>query len=325
MDKHKAAASVRAAVYSPRRLLAIHAGAAVGLSLILSIISFVLDYAISPSGGLGSMDLQAALSTAQIVLRLVQVVLTPFWAAGLCYAAIGIARNARTLPSDLTEGFHRFKPLLSSGILITLQYVARSIVSVYISSQLMVFTPLARTLYDAGMAMEKNPDLDLYALLGDAFVPVMATYFSIFALVFLAVSAPVFYRYRMTNYLIVDEQEKGGVRAMLRSRMLMHRRRWELAKLDLSFWWYYLLLALGMVLCYGDLILAAAGVALPIPDAVAYWVFLCLGLLTQLGVKVLAGPKVAVTYAHRYDRYLNEEPPKPKVKQVNPKDLPWTY
>ena len=325
MDKHNAAASVRAAVYPPRRLLAIHAGATVALSLVLSIISFVLNYAINPSGGLGSMDLQAALSTAQIVLQLVQVVLTLLWAAGLCYAAIGIARGARAIPSDLTEGFSRFKPLLSSGILIALQYVTRAIISVYLSAQLMAFTPLAQTLYDAAEALEEHPDMALTALLGDAFVPVVATFIGIFVVVFLAVSAPVFYRYRMTSYLIVDGEEKGGIRAMLRSRMLMQRRQWELAKLDLSFWWYYLLLAVGMVLCYGDLILAAAGVTLPIPDIAAYWLFLCLGLLVQLGVKILAGPKVAVTYAHRYDRYRSEGPPQPKVKQVDPKDLPWTY
>lgn len=325
MEKHDAAGSLRAAAYPPSRLLAIHGGAMVGLSLVLSVISFVLDHAIEPSGGLGSMDLQAALSTAQVMLRLAQVIVAPFWAAGLCYAAIGIARGRRTGPSDLTEGFSRFKPLLTSSLLIGVQYLVRGFISVYISSQMMVFTPVASKLYDAALKLEEEPELGLATLLGDDFVPVLVTYAVIFAVVFLAVSLPVFYRYRLTSYLIVDGQEKGGIRAMLRSRMLMLRRRWELAKLDLSFWWYYLLLGLGMVLCYGDLILAAAGVALPVPDAAAYWIFLCLGLLAQLSVKVLAGPKVAVTYAHRYDRYLEEAPPKPKVRQVDPNDLPWVY
>ncbi|MBQ3215221.1 MAG: DUF975 family protein [Oscillospiraceae bacterium] len=325
MDKQSAAASLRTAVYPPRRLLAIHAGVTAGLALVLSIISFILNYAITPAGGLGSLDLQAALSTAQVTLRLMQMVLTPFWAAGLCAAALSLARGLRTTPADLTAGFRRFKPLLTSGLTIGIHYLGRGIISMYLSSTLLGFTPLAQTLYDASDVLEKNPEMPLDELLGDAFVPIMVTFFAIFAVVFLAVSLPVFYRYRMTGYLILDEQEKSGVRATLRSRIMMQRRRWDLAKLDLSFWWYYLLLGLGMTLCYGDLILSAAGIALPIPDTVAYWLFLCLGLLMQLGVKILAGPKVAVTYAHRYERYRSSDPPARKPKQVDPKDLPWTY
>ncbi len=325
MDKYSAAASLHNAAYSPKRLLAIHSGAAVVLSLVLSVISFVLNYAISPSGGLGSMDLQAALSTAQVMLRLVQVVLTPFWTAGLCYAAIGIARGITARPSDLLEGFRRFKPLLTSGILIGLQYAARALISTYISSQLLAFTPLSMKIYDATLALQKDPELDPRTLLGEAYVPVMVTFVCIFAVVFLAVCAPVFYRYRMTRYLIMDAQETGGIRAMMRSRMVMHRRRWELAKLDFSFWWYYALIALGLALCYGDLILSALGVTLPIPDGTAYWLFLCLGLLTQLAVKTLAGPQVAVCYAHRYLRYLTEEPPIPKPRQTPSQNVPWTY
>ena len=325
MEKHDAAASLRAAAYPPSRLLAIHSGVMAGVSLVIAAISYILEHAIKPAGGLSAMDLQATLSTIQVMLRLAQLVVMPFWAAGLSYAAIGIARGRRTGPSDLTEGFYRFKPLLTSNLLIAVQYLVRAFISLYLSLQLMVFTPVAHKLYDAAVKLEEEPELGLAALLGQDYVPVMVTYAVIFGVVFLAVCLPVFYRYRLTSYLIMDDQEKGGIRAMLRSRMLMLRRRWDLAKLDLSFWWYYLLLGLGMALSCGDLILAAAGVTLPVPDGVAYWIFLCLGLLVQLAVKILAGPKVAVTYAHRYDRYLKDLPPQRKVKQVDPADLPWTY
>ena len=58
---------------------------------------------------------------------------------------------------------------------------------------------------------------------------------------------------------------------------------------------------------YGEVILDLVGVKLPIPGVVAYWVFLLLGLVAQLAVQTLAGPKVAVTYAHCYDRFLNTD------------------
>lgn len=316
MDKKNAVSSLRNAAYSPKILLAIHSGALIGLSLLLSLVSYILNKAIQPSGGLDSMNLQALLTTAQLVLQLAQLVVTPFWTAGLCYAAIGIARGRKTVPADLLSGFHQFLPILSSSLFIGFQYMWRVFLSVFLSSQILTFTPAGSIVYEAAQSIEDlTAEVDVQALLGENFILVMATYAGIFALVMLVLVVPVFYRYRMTTYLIMDGQEKGGLRAMLRSRMLMFRRRWALAKLDLSFWWYYLLLTLCASLGVGDLILQAVGVSLPVSDTVAYWLFLSLGLGSQLLVKVLAGPKVAVTYAHCYDRFLNEtSAPEPPVE-----------
>ena len=314
MDKYNAGVSLRNAAYSPKILLAIHSGALIGLSLLLSLVSYILNKAIQPSGGLESLGLQAVLATAQLVLQMTQLVVTPFWTAGLCYAAIGIARGRKTVPSDLLMGFNKILPIVTSSLMIGFQYMWRVFLSVFLSSQIVAFTPAGSILYEAAQKIEDvTAEADVVALLGDDFIPVMATYGGILLLVMLVLVVPVFYRYRMTTYLIMDGQEKGGLRAMLRSRMLMFRRRWALAKLDLSFWWYYLLLTLCASLGMGDLILQTVGVTLPMSDAVAYWVFLSLGLGSQLLVKTLAGPKVEVTYAHCYDRFLNEaslpEPP----------------
>lgn len=308
MDKFNAGISLRNAAYSPRKLLLIHSGALIGLSLVLSVISYLLNFAIRPSGGLGSMNLQATLSTAQAGLQLLQALVTPFWAAGLCFAAIGIARGQAVSPRDLTSGFHKIGPIVSSTLMIGLQYTWRFFLSTMLSSQILMLTPVANTLYEAMAKVEDGTaQVDMQALLGDDFIPVAVTYIGVTVLVALVIIVPVFYRYRMTTYLIMDGQDSGGLRAMFHSQIMMFRRRWELAKLDLGFWWYYLLLVLGMVLCYGDLILSLLNVSLPVSDTVAYWIFLALGLAVQLAVKVLAGPKVAVAYAHCYDRFLNGE------------------
>lgn len=306
MDKYNAQVSLENADYSPKRLLALHAGVMIGISLLLSIISHFLNHTIQPSGGLEALNSQALLTTAQTVLQWTQTLVTPFWAAGLTYAAIGIARGRETFPRDLTAGFHKFAPLLTSTLVVSLQYGWRMMLGTMLASQILLFTPAAETLYAASEKIESlTSEADLQALLGGELLPVMLTCGVILTLVLLVLVVPVFYRYRMTTYLIMDGQESSGLRATLRSRMMMLNRRWELAKLDLSFWWYYLLLALGMALCYGDMILGAAGISLPMSEQEAYWIFLGLGLLAQLLVKIYAGPKVAVTYAHCYDRFLN--------------------
>lgn len=304
MDKYNADISLRNATYSPKKLLLIHSGALIGFSLVLSLISYLLNYAIQPSGGLSSMGLQATLSTAQSGLQLVQMLVTPFWAAGLSFVAIGIVRGQTVSPRDLTAGFQKIGPITSSTLMIGLQYLWRVFLGSLLSTQILMLTPVGNTLYEASAKMqESTTDLDMQTLLGDDFI----IYFSVTALVMLALVVPVFYRYRMTTYLIMDGQEATGSRAMFHSRIMMFRRRWELAKLDLSYWWYYLLLMLSATLSMGDIILNLAGIRLPFSGTVSYWLFLGLGLGAQLLVNVLAGPKVTVAYAHCYERFLNGE------------------
>lgn len=307
MDKYNAGISLQNAAYSPRKLLLIHSGALLGLSLVLSAISYLLNFAIQPSGGLGSMNLQALLSTAQVGLQLIQTLVTPLWAAGLIYIAISIARGNQVAPRDLAAGFQKFGPIFTSTLMVGLQYLWRVFLSTFLSAQILSFTPVATKLYEATANIEDVTAVDPQVLLGDDYIPIVLAYLGVTLLVMLVLVLPVFYRYRLTTYLIMDGQERGGSTAMLRSRILMFGRRWELAKLDLSFWWYYLLLMLSMSLSYGDVILDLLGVTLPIPSKVTFWGFLVLGLLAQLAVQVLAGPKVAVTYAHCYDRFLHRD------------------
>lgn len=309
MDKHNASVSLRNASYSPKGLMAIYSGVLVALSVLLMVVNTVLG-AIQTSGGLDSMNMKAMLSTAQMALLIIKAVLLPFWAAGLCFVAIGLARGQSVGPKDLTAGFRKILPIIISKLFIGLQYAGRIalsfVLSSVLSSQILMFTPAAGKLYEVAENMENLMELgDYQTLLGDDIWLVMGVCVGVFTVVTLILLGPVFYRYRMTTYLIMDGQERGGLRAMLRSCMLMFRRRWELAKLDLSFWWYYLLLALCSGLCFGDVILLGLGVTLPVSDTVLYWVFIALGFGAQLAVEILAGPKVAVTYAHCYDRFLN--------------------
>jgi len=327
MEKYDAAESLRNAAYPPRRLMAVYGGVWAVFLLVCAGVSFGLN-AVNIKGGLDTISLQTILTTAQLILPLAGAVLLPAWMAGLWTVALGIARGQQMRPHNLTDGFSRLLPLLASGLLMGVQYAFRGYISMIISSSLLNFTPAGMKMMNAALEVNNGAEPDLRVLLGNDYAWVMGTLYVLFAVVFIAICLPVFYRYRMTGYLIADRQESGGIRAMLRSRMLMFRRRWELAKLDLRFWWYYLLLLLGVAVSCGGWIVELAGLSLPIPHAAVYWICLVAGALIVLGVQVLAGPKVAVTYALRYDRYLQEPPPppsEPKRPQVAPEALPWQY
>ena len=61
------------------------------------------------------------------------------------------------------------------------------------------------------------------------------------AVLYLIVMLPMSYSYRMSFYRIMDNNPPRARRAIAQSRAMMKGRKWKLFRLDLSFWWYYLL------------------------------------------------------------------------------------
>ena len=318
--KQNAGESLADASYSPNRLILIHTAAMLALSLVLMALNQVLSNAMGSAGGLSGMGTQAMLSTAQVVLQLVSIAVTPFWSAGLVRAALGYARRQEVSPETLLEGFRRWKPVLSSALLMGIHYLAIGFVAMYLSVQLFMFTPFAAPMYEAAIALNADPSADIVALLGDSLTGMTVAYMGFFLVVYGLLALPIFYRYRMVNYLIVDGEGMGGLQAMLTSRIMMRRKRIKLFKLDLSFWWFYLLEFGISALCFGYLI-----PGLPMSEDAAYWVCQIIAMGGQLALYYFAKPKLEVTYAHCYEALLAPEPevvdPVPKAPQKHP----WTY
>lgn len=307
---------------SSRRIVLIHAVISMGVSLVLTLLSSLLERTVSSGGGLRGMDAQAALSTAQVVLQLAGAVAMPFWNAGLIFAALGWMKGECVTPRNLMEGFRRFKPVLSSGLMIGIQYLTRSIISVYLTVMLVMATPFAAPAYRLAVMLEENPQLDPSTVQLDGITGLYAAAAIIFVLVFCVLSFPVYYRYRMVNYIIMDEEKVGGLRAMFQSRLMMRHRIRKLVRVDLSFWWYYALELVLSVVSLGAMLAEIFGIPLPVGSDAAHWVFLLVAAGGHLALRWWAGPKMEVTYALCYREFLQpEEPPAPKP----PKAHPWTY
>ena len=318
--KQDAEQTLSSASYSPNRLVLIHTAAALVLSLALMAISQILSGSMGSAGGLSGMGTQTILATAQVMLQLVSVAVTPFWTAGIVSAAVGYVRRQEVSAGSLLEGFRRWKPVLSSGLLMGVHYLAIGFLAMYLSTQLFMYTPFAVPLYEAAMELNANPNADLTALLGTSMESLSMIYMVFFLIVYALLALPVVYRYRMVNYLIVDGQGMGGFRAMMTSRFMMRRNRIKLFKVDLSFWWFYLLEIGISGLCLGYLI-----PGLPMSEDAAYWVFQLAAMGGQLVLYYFAKPKLAVTYAHCYEALLNPEPEVVNEAAQPPKKHPWTY
>jgi len=109
------------------------------------------------------------------------------------------------------------------------------------------------------------------------------------------------YAYCLTPYILAENPALTGRQAVTISRTLMRGHKWERFKLDLSFWWYYGLMALAACVSYGDAILPMLGVTLPFNDTVGFYLFFFLYLAMLFAIYYFLRNGVEIAYAKAYD------------------------
>lgn len=302
----KAAAhdSLTQADFSPKKLILIHTGAALLLSVLLMTVDYLLNRGIGATAGLGGMQTRAMLSTVQSVLQLAQTVALPFWQVGYLYAVLKIAKGETATPDSLLQGFRRFGSVLRLQLLTGIILMGLIMVCSYGAGILFALTPWGKSLVLAlavlGESSTQATDpTELLEVLSQIPTELLLAVVLVFCGVFLVMAVPIFFRMRFASYIIMDG-EKSALAAMRISRQITKGNCMNLLKLDFSFWWYYALEILLVTVCYGDMLLAELGVALPWSGTVSY--FLCFGMYAvgQLALHYACRNQVEVTYAHAY-------------------------
>ena len=301
----QARANIAEAAYNPRKLMLLHTGLILLVSLLAAAVQYLLGREIDNAGGISGLGMKSLLSTAQSVLQIAQLVLIPVWEMGLLYAALQLARGRSAYPADLAAGFRRFFAtlrlhLVKSGIFMIIGFI-----SFYIGTAAFFATPFALPITQqlqpllSDEALLQNPAA-LQALLTPVIEANIVPLAIFIGVVFVAISLPFYYRYRMAAYYLLDETEKGAVAALRASRKLMRFLCMDLFKLDLKFWLYYLLDLLITAVCYGDMLLPLLGIQLPFNGDAAYFIFLVAYAILQLVLYCWKRTEVEVTYAGAY-------------------------
>ena len=325
--KNQARQCLANASFSPKKLILIHTGIVLLLSLLLAVADHLLENQIGSTGGLNGIGSRSILATAQAMLRLAQTVLLPFWQMGYLYVTMKLAREEAVSPWDLCEGFRRFGPVLRLNLLKTAIIAGIAVIGTNIASTIFFLTPFAAPLMEALDPLLSDPAVmndptvlqeALTAATGDVMIPLLI----IGAIVLIAISLPVFYHYRLASYFLLDSDQPRAFAAMRSSRKLMRYLCMDMFKLDAGFWWFYLLEVLTAAVCYGDLILGWLGVTLPFDTTVAYFLFFTLYLASQLALYLWRKNEVEVTYACAYEFLRSNHDPKPQPK---PQNQPWVY
>ena len=309
--KAQAAQRMETATYNPRKLAGLYICVAVGVALVLTVLNFLLGLRIEETGGLGGIGTRAVLSSVQVIAQYAGTLLMPFWELGFLFAAIGLARGDAVRPDSLLEGFRRFFPALRLMLLRLVIYLALAVACLNVSSILFIMTPLSNKLNSLlAPVMEQSGDMLQMmeqlpmSQLQEAILPA----FLLFVVLFTVVMIPVLYRLRLAEFYLMDRPGTGALAALLGSGRSMRKKCGKLFRLDLSFWWFYLLQALVVLISYGDGLLALAGITLPVSGEVGF--FVCYGLYAagQILLHTFFWGQVQTTYALFYDQAAIKEP-----------------
>lgn len=288
------------------QIILIYGGIFVGLSALVTVITYVLSLQISKTGGLSNMGLRSMLSTINSVLPILQNLVLLCLELGFLNAMIRMGRGLYTSPQSLRAGLPRFWAAIRCSLLISMRYLLAGLAAFYLALMIFGFTPLSdgameilTPIYEQMNIMNSQLVVDDATI--SALMVAMAPFFVILAVVLLLMLVPLYYRYRLANYILMDKPAYGALQALMESQIRMRKNRFALFKLDLSLWWYYLIVGLSVAVCYGDVIFSLLGIALPWSDTVSYFLFYGLFLVIQFAIYYFFGCRVGITYALAYD------------------------
>lgn len=309
------------------RMAAIYAGVSAAAALAIMLLQLVLSKGIGNTGGLSGMGTRSVLETGQLVLQWANTLLMPFWNLGFLYVALLWARRKAADTKDLLAGFHRIGPYLGLMVNRALLTFVVSMVCINVCSVIFMMTPAASQILE--LAGSYGSTEEMYEYLYSLEAPVILEMFrSMLPMVIVCIALAMallvvlMYRFRMAEFVILDEPHARGLSAMLLSAAMLRRRCWQLFRLDLKFWWYYALKLLCMLLLYADLLLEAAGVALPVSADAAYLLTYGLYLVGFFAVEVRFLPTVQTAYACAYEN-LKAQGAVQKKEPEAPKHMPW--
>lgn len=315
--RQTAADHLASAPGNPKMMALVYGGVICGLALLSAFISFYLNNEIAGTGGLANMGLRSALSTIQFILPLVQAVVVMCLELGYHGAALNISRGRGAEPRTLLTGFHRWGAVIRLYLMKVLLYSGAAIVTMYLSSYIFMLLPFSDSFLEimTPIVTSVSTPEEAITLLDEATLSAAMTALQpmlwIFAGLFCIVVIPLVYQYRMALFCLADSPQPGAMAALRNSRMMMRRNRFALFRLDLGFWWYYLLQLLIAVIAYGDVLLPMVGVTLPMSEEVGYFLFYALSLIVQAAVYYFFLNRIQVTYAAAYDT-LRPQPQEPQ-------------
>lgn len=287
----------------PKKVVLVYSAVVALSALAVNVVQFILDSQISKTGGLQNIGTRSALSTLSSVLPLVQTLVLMCLGLGYTAAVLRLVRRQYASEKTLKAGFERFWLLLRTRLLQALIYGGIAFLLSYVAMAIFMLSPFSDRLSSLALSLSAAGAITPEALLNntallasayEALMPMMVIYCILLVIVIWAVS----YRFRLVDYLLIDQPQLGALSALRTSRQKMKGHIKELFKLDISFWWYYLLRALS-----------ALGVQLPLSSTASFFGVILAYLGSDFALNYFFLNRVEMAYALFYDILNPQQPP----------------
>ena len=304
--KNKASNRLKDAPEKKKIVLA-YSGIVAGSSLLVQLIELLLSDQISKATGIQGIGTRSALSTASTVISVAQLLAVMCVALGYSAAILRIARGQYASVKSLKAGLERFWVLLRTRILQALILTAAAFMLCFLLMNLYMLTPFANNLITTLMPLTAAGTLTTDAILSvwDGMLDALLPFLVIYGILMLALAWYYACTYRLVDYLLIDRPQLGAIGAMRESRRMMRGNIKMLMRVDLSYWWYYLIL-IGISLCTS--LISLVGLPLYALSPVLYYgLALVLPPVLIITCNYFLCNKISVTYALFYDSLCPKE------------------
>ncbi len=297
-----------------KRLITWHTGVILALNFLVLLFNVLLDRSMESAGGLSGMRTRSILTTAQFTLQIVVAVVLPFWQISWLHIILKFARSNCGKPADFLVGFSNFGPVFRLMLLKGLIFAGLIFAGVYAGYFVILATPLANPLMEVIVTATDSDAM--YEAAMKAMEQIEVPILLIGGGISLVLCAPFFYRFRLAEYFLLDNPDFGARTALRASRRMMRGNAWSMLKLDLSFWWFWLLSALVASIAYADVLLPMLNIPLPISGDIAFIGAFVLSIPLELLLFRTCKVHVDATYAFAYEALT--PPPQPTIHAPAP-------
>ena len=296
--KHRAGQALDYTPWDIKKLVLVFSLALLCASPILIGVDALLALGMNSAGGLGGLAVYSLLATVSSTLSLAFTVFSLFWGPAISYCALMVLRQQDPWPRGLFRGFKKWLSVLKYNLLIVAFLIALVIAISPFAAMLSL--PLME---DYVQIIENAPQDEAAMMTYLESIPMEQLTMSLIPMVLivagliLVVTVPLSYRIRIALLLQLDEEQIGTREAIRFSFRATKGSCKQLFFMDLSFWWYYILLALSTAVPFLSLLPVFSGWN----STLVSLLFSVLSALATLGVYMLGLMKVSMADAVAYD------------------------
>ena len=301
--------------YTPwdiRKLVLVFGALPMGINLLLQLMNYLLSIGATGSGGLAGLQIYRMAATASSVLSIAFAIFQLLWSPTILYCGLMVLREQDPWPKGLLRGFSKWAPLIRYCVLVSM--ILTGIFFIVAPAVTLLCMPLAEDYMDILAQAPTTSQEEMMAYLesvpADQLNRAMLPILIVTLVALLVICVPILFRARFAQLLILDEQQIGARQSLGVSFALTKGNCLQLLRLDLSFWWYYLLL----VLCK----LIPLGAMLPVfsswNESLTSALFYALSAVATFGVYMLGLMKVNTAMAVAYDQLRTV--PQPDLPQL---------